>query len=75
MRMEEKPKLRLMTVSTGEADPTGLKRPHRLAFCTSQQREAFSAQHEGRQSVWEKLKPRLETLRDLPEPDPADRAG
>ena len=65
--MEEKPKRRLMTVSTGQPDPTGVKRPHWLAFCTSQQREAFSMQHDGSETIQEKLQPALKTLRELSE--------
>ena len=65
--MEEKPKLRLLTMSTGQADPTGVKRPHRLAFCTSQQREVFSMQHDGSETIQEKLQPALKTLRELSE--------
>ena len=65
--MEEKPKLRLLTMSTGQADPTGVKRPHRLAFCTSQQREVFSMQHDGSETIREKLQPALKTLRELSE--------
>ncbi|WP_197459940.1 hypothetical protein [Synechococcus sp. MIT S9508] len=55
MRMEEKPKRRLLTKSTGQADLTGVKRPHRLAFCTSQQREVFSMQNDGSETIQEKL--------------------
>ena len=51
MRMEEKPKRRLLTKSTGQADLTGVKRPHRLAFCTSQQREVFSMEHDGSETI------------------------
>ena len=65
--MEEKPKRRLLTMSTGQADPTGVKRPHRLAFCTSQQREVFSMQHDGSETIQEKLQPALKTLRELSE--------
>ena len=65
--MEEKPKRRLLTMSTGQADPTGVKRPHRLAFCTSQQREVFSIQHDGSETIQEKLQPALKTLRELSE--------
>ena len=65
--MEEKPKLRLVTMSTGQADPTGVKQPQRLAFCTSQQREVFSMQHDGSETIQEKLQPALKTLRDLSE--------
>ena len=65
--MEEKPKRRLLTMSTGQADPTGVKRSHRLAFCTSQQGEVFSMQHDGRETIQEKLKPALKTLRELSE--------
>tara|TARA_B100001059_G_scaffold222962_1_gene247458 strand:- start:345 stop:776 length:432 start_codon:yes stop_codon:yes gene_type:complete len=65
MRMEEKPKRRLLTKSTGQADLTGVKRPHRLAFCTSQQREVFSMQHDGSETIKEKLQPALKTLREL----------
>ena len=64
--MEEKPKRRLLTKSTGQADLTGVKRPHRLAFCTSQQREVFSMQHDGSETIQEKLQPALKTLRELP---------
>tara|TARA_B100001094_G_scaffold252890_1_gene251058 strand:- start:214 stop:639 length:426 start_codon:yes stop_codon:yes gene_type:complete len=63
--MEEKPKRRLLTKSTGQADLTGVKRPHRLAFCTSQQREVFSMQHDGSETIKEKLQPALKTLREL----------
>ena len=63
--MEEKPKRRLLTKSTGQADLTGVKRPHRLAFCTSQQREVFSMQHDGSETIKEKLQPTLKTLREL----------
>ena len=65
--MEEKPKRRLLTKSTGQADLTGVKRPHRLAFCTSQQREVFSMQHDGSEIIQEKLQPALKTLRELSE--------
>ena len=65
--MEEKPKRRLLTMSTGQPDPTGVKRPHRLAFCTSQQREVFSMQHDGSETIQEKLQPALKTLRELSE--------
>ena len=65
--MEEKPKRRLLTMSTGQADLTGVKRPHRLAFCTSQQREVFSMQHDGSETIQEKLQPALKTLRELSE--------
>ena len=65
--MEEKPKRRLLTKSTGQADLTGVKRPHRLAFCTSQQREVFSMQHDGSETIQEKLQPALKTLRELSE--------
>ena len=65
--MEEKPKRRLLTMSTGQADPTGVKRPHRLAFCTSQQREVLSMQHDSSEAIQEKLQPALKTLRKLSE--------
>ena len=65
--MEGKPKRRLLTKSTGQADLTGVKRPHRLAFCTSQQREVFSMQHDGSETIQEKLQPALKTLRELSE--------
>ena len=65
--MEEKPKRRLLTMSTGQADLTGVKRPHRPAFCTSQQREVFSMQHDGSETIQEKLQPALKTLRKLSE--------
>ena len=65
--MEEKPKRRLLTKSTGQADLTGVKRPRRLAFCTSQQREVFSMQHDGSETIQEKLQPALKTLRELSE--------
>ena len=65
--MEEKPKRRLMTMSTGQADPTGVKRPHRLAFCTSQQREVFSMQHDGGKTIQNQLQPTLKTVHDLVE--------
>jgi hypothetical protein len=51
-----------MTVSTGLPDPTGVKRPHRLAFCTSQQREVFSVQSDGSKTIREMLQPPLKTL-------------
>ena len=70
--MEEKPKHRLLTKSTGQADPTGVKRPHRLAFCTSQQREVFSMQHDGSETIQEKLQPALKTLRELSEQHQGD---
>lgn len=56
-----------MTVSTGQPDPTGVKRPRRLAFCTSQQREVLSVQSNGSKSIKETLEPALQTLRDLSE--------
>ena len=65
--MEEKPRRRLLTMSTGQADPTGVKRTHRLASCTSQQREVFSMQHNGSETIQEKLQPALKTLRELSE--------
>ena len=70
--MEEKPKHRLLTKSTGQADLTGVKRPHRLAFCTSQQREVFSMQHDGSETIQEKLQPALKTLRELSEQHQGD---
>ena len=70
--MEEKPKRRLLTKSTGQADLTGVKRPHRLAFCTSQQREVFSMQHDGSETIQEKLQPALKTLRELSEQHQGD---
>jgi len=60
--MEEKPKRRLMTMSTGQADPTGGKRPHRLAFRTSQQREVFSMQLEGGKTIQDQLQLTLKTM-------------
>ena len=60
--MEEKPKHRLLTKSTGQADPTGVKRPHRLAFCTSQQGEVFSVRHDGTKTIQKKLQPALKSL-------------
>ena len=56
-----------MTVSTGLADPTRSKRPYRLAFCTSQQREAFSVESTGSQSIHNTLQPMLDQLRNLSE--------
>ena len=56
-----------MTVSTGLADPTRGKRPFRLAFCTSQQREAFSVESNGTQSIHNTLQPMLDQLRELSE--------
>lgn len=56
-----------MTVSTGLADPTRGKRTVRLAFCTSQQREAFSVESNGTQSIHNTLQPMLDQLRGLSE--------
>ena len=60
--MEEKPKRRLLTMSTGQADPTGVKRPFRAAFRTSQQREAFSRHQDGIETTPSKLSPLLQRL-------------
>ena len=70
--MEEKPKRRLLAKSTGQADLTGVKRPHRLAFCTSQQREVFSMQRDGSETIQEKMQPALKTLRELTEQHQGD---
>ena len=51
-----------MTMSTGQADPTGGKRPHRLAFRTSQQREVFSMQLEGGKTIQNQLQLTLKTM-------------